>query len=154
MANHMLYHVADQDAALAELWRVLKPGGRALLATNALDAGDLLYHAHCDAVSALGWTPAPRVTDRFHLGHLELVRRFFPDVEVHRRDDAFLFPTLDAALRYYLSGVVDLIEGAPTDGSHVRALAPLMRTRLRTQLDTRGRLRVPKDAGCFVVRKR
>jgi SAM-dependent methyltransferase len=70
LANHMLYHVGDQAAALAEMHRVLKPGGAVLLATNAPDSGDVLYLAHCEAAQALGYTPAPRVTSRFHLGHL------------------------------------------------------------------------------------
>jgi SAM-dependent methyltransferase len=116
LANHMLYHVGDQAAALAEMHRVLKPGGVVLLATNAADSGDVLYLAHCAAAQSLGYTPAPRVTSRFHLGHLATVQQAFPDAAVHVYHDAFLFPSLDAALRYYLSGIVDLIEGAsPTE---------------------------------------
>ncbi|MBE2238339.1 MAG: class I SAM-dependent methyltransferase [Caldilineaceae bacterium] len=153
LANHMLYHVADQRAALREMWRVLRPGGVVLLATNAPDAGDVLYRAHCDAARTLGYTPAPRVTDRFHLGHQALVQEFFPDVAVHVRRDAFVFPTLDTALRYYLSGIAELIEAAPADGSHVRRLTPLVRERLSALLNGEGKLHVPKDAGCFVARK-
>lgn len=34
VANHMLYHVADRPRALAEIRRVLRPGGRLYAATN------------------------------------------------------------------------------------------------------------------------
>ena len=34
MANHMLYHVPNRPAALTEIYRVLKPGGRFYAATN------------------------------------------------------------------------------------------------------------------------
>lgn len=153
MANHMLYHVPDQATALAEMHRVLKPGGLVMLTTNAADANALFHEAHCETALALGYTPAARMTERFHLGHLELVRRFFPDATVHVRSDAFLFPSLDAALRYYASAHIDALEDLPADGSHVGRLLPFVAERLRRHLDAQGRLRVPKDAGCFIGRK-
>lgn len=36
LAMHMLYHVPDQSAAAAELRRVVRPGGTALVVTNAV----------------------------------------------------------------------------------------------------------------------
>jgi SAM-dependent methyltransferase len=34
LANHMLYHVPDMRLGLQNLWRILKPGGRLVAATN------------------------------------------------------------------------------------------------------------------------
>jgi SAM-dependent methyltransferase len=36
LANHMLYHIPDQPRAVAEIRRVLKPGGRLFAATNGV----------------------------------------------------------------------------------------------------------------------
>jgi ubiquinone/menaquinone biosynthesis C-methylase UbiE len=35
IAAWMLYHVPDLDRGLAEIWRVLRPGGRLLAVTNS-----------------------------------------------------------------------------------------------------------------------
>jgi ubiquinone/menaquinone biosynthesis C-methylase UbiE len=36
IANHMLYHVSDRRRALAEIHRLLRPGGRLYATTNGL----------------------------------------------------------------------------------------------------------------------
>ncbi len=43
VAMHMLYHVADQGKAIAELHRVLKPGGTLAVSTNGADNLKQLY---------------------------------------------------------------------------------------------------------------
>jgi ubiquinone/menaquinone biosynthesis C-methylase UbiE len=48
IANHMLYHVPNRPLALAEIYRVLKPGGKFVAATNGInhmgEIRDLLIH--------------------------------------------------------------------------------------------------------------
>ena len=43
IAMHMLYHVADQERAIAEFHRVLRPGGTLLVTTNGADNMRELY---------------------------------------------------------------------------------------------------------------
>lgn len=43
VAMHMFYHLADQAAAMAEMHRVLKPGGRLVVTTNGRDNLTGLY---------------------------------------------------------------------------------------------------------------
>lgn len=43
IAMHMLYHVADQDRAIREFHRVLRPGGCLVVTTNGLDNMRELY---------------------------------------------------------------------------------------------------------------
>jgi hypothetical protein len=54
---------------------------------------------------------------RFNLRHLALVREAFPNAEAFVREDAFVFPSMEPALRYYASGLVDAINDAPVAGS-------------------------------------
>ncbi len=151
LAAHMLYHVPDVRAALRELRRVLRPGGRVILTTNAADHSQRLYALHAAAARALGYTPTEPPGAHFSLDHLELVREVFPGADRHVRRDAFVFPDAAPALRYYASGRVDGIRERVPDGAHRPALLAAVEARIKEIVAREGAFRVPKDAGCFVA---
>jgi ubiquinone/menaquinone biosynthesis C-methylase UbiE len=151
LANHVLFFVADQRAALAELRRVLRPGGRVVMTTNAEDHCDRLLELHRAAAERLGYKPAERVMVRFNLRHLALVREAFPNAEAFVREDAFVFPSMEPALRYYASGLVDAINDAPVDGSHRSRLQAEVGATIEAIIQREGAFRVPKNGLCFVA---
>jgi SAM-dependent methyltransferase len=152
LASHMLFHVPDITRALEEMRRVVKVGGRVLITTNAADHSARLNEFHAQAARELGLTPtATPGHSRFSLDDLPLVRSVFPNVELHRQPNAFVFPTVDAALRYYASGRVDAVEERRADGSHQPALLERMGTLIGEIIAREGVFRVPKDAGSFLA---
>lgn len=50
---------------LREMRRIVRPTGIVWLATNAEDAGGLLYDAHCAAAVELGYRPSVRPMPAF-----------------------------------------------------------------------------------------
>jgi SAM-dependent methyltransferase len=152
LASHMLYHVPDIRRALEEMKRVVKVGGRVLMTTNAADHSARLNELHAQAARDLGLTPRVGAEHgRFPLDELPLVRSVFPNVQLHRRPNAFIFPTVDSALRYYASGRVDAIEERDIEGSHRPALLARMAELIGEIIAREGVFRVPKDAGSFVA---
>ena len=151
MANYMLYHVPDQIAALRELRRVLKPGGRVILATNGADSYAQFDALHRAAAARLGYVVTPDESLRFSLGDLALVRGVFPSADVFVREDAFVFTDREPALRYYASGHIDSIEDRPADGSHRAPLLREVSEAIAATIARDGAFRVAKSAGCFVA---
>jgi len=87
IAAWMLYHVADLDRALAELARVLKPGGRLVAVTNAVEHLQELWDLARRGTSIL------RFNFRSDNGE-ESLRRHFARV---KRRDAHGWVTMDDA---------------------------------------------------------
>ena len=151
MANHMLYHVPDQVTALREMRRVVKPGGRVILATNGADSYAQFDALHRAAAARLGYVVTPDESLRFSLGDLALVRGVFPSADVFVREDAFVFTDREPALRYYASGHIDSIEDRPADGSHRAPLLREVSEAIAATIARDGAFRVAKSAGCFVA---
>lgn len=97
VAAWMLYHVPDVDRGIAELARVLRPGGRLIAVANGADHWDGLRELVTDVRGELCFTAE---------NGAELLRRSFPRVD---REDAtgwIVFPDRTAAQ--------DFIEAAMT----------------------------------------
>jgi SAM-dependent methyltransferase len=151
MANHILYHVPDQVAALREMRRIAKPGARVVLSTNAASNMQRLHEVHADVARRLGFAATPLTPLRFSLDDVELVRSVFPDAEVRVRENALLFPDPGGPTRYYGSYFVNSIERPPADGSHRAPLLAAFRAEMEALIAREGPVRVPCDAGCFVA---
>ncbi|GHA16811.1 hypothetical protein GCM10007989_09960 [Devosia pacifica] len=79
VAMHMLYHVPDPAAAIAECFRVMRPGGRMVVTTNGAGNMPELYAL----TTAFGGTPIEPVADVFGIDIAErLLRERFGNVEL------------------------------------------------------------------------
>ena len=93
VAVWMLYHVPDVDRALAELARVLVPGGRLVAVTNAPD--------HLHELRELLGVPRRGVFHPFSGANgAELLRRHFARVEARDGAGTIRFPSRDEVLGY------------------------------------------------------
>jgi SAM-dependent methyltransferase len=99
LAAWMLYHVADLDRGLAELARVLRPGGRLVAVTNASD--------NLPELSSLLGAERPPLSFNSANGG-EILGRHFRRVEAREAAGTVTFADRDAAQRYIDSLVVTL----------------------------------------------
>ena len=146
-ANHMLYHLPDPARAVAELRRVLRPGGRLVAATNG--------EHHLAEIAALldelteAW-PGVRV-DRpqrltFTLENGEAILRVaFTEVARHDRDDVLRVADAEVLARYLLS--LAYARDADEAASLATWAQVLVAGRLRA-----GPLPVRRVSGVFVAR--
>ena len=106
VAVHVLYHVPDQDRALSEVRRVLKPGGRFYASTNSRDhmkeIGDLA--AHISEGETLERIRAAHRLNSFRLEDgLELLSPYFSEVTLHRFENSLKVTEAEPLLAYILS---------------------------------------------------
>jgi SAM-dependent methyltransferase len=98
VANWMLYHVPDLDRGLAELARVLRPGGRLVAATNGLTHLSELW-------SLVGRDRAAETRHFFVEDAFEALEQHFARVEQRDLRGPVTFPDRDAVRSYIASSI-------------------------------------------------
>ncbi|MFP5288516.1 MAG: class I SAM-dependent methyltransferase [Thermoanaerobaculia bacterium] len=139
IANHMLYHVPDRPRALAEIRRVLAPGGRLYAATGGRDQ----FHELIDLVRRFDpglvlWEGRGEDSFLLETGRDQLAP-WFAGVHLHRYDDALAVTEAEPLVAYVASKVA-------LSEERRAALARFVEGELRRQ---GGTLRVSKDYGLF-----
>jgi len=153
-AVHVFFLVEDVDAALREAWRVLKWGGHLVASTNTEESQAPLYEIHNRALSAVGRPPSPPPHLRFPLGRgTAMVRKVFGNARVDVLHNAFLFPSVDPAWDYYMSGIVDDVGGPPLTPEERARVGREARSLMDAIFARRSVWRIPKDAGVIVAQK-
>jgi len=143
IANHLLYHVPDLPAALAEIRRVLKPGGGAYLATNG-DAHLRELHAllaRFDDSRVFDWNA--QTTARFSLDRGGgMIGRVFSRYEVRRYVDNLIVTEAAPLIDYVLSL-------ARRSDAHARRAD--LTAFIEAELQARGSIFITKDSGLFIA---
>lgn len=150
VANHMLYHVANRPRALAEVQRVLIPGGRFYAATNGRNhmrelaemGHNLLLLGQHENVS-----DSDPISRTFGLENgREQLEPWFSDVTLHIYESSLAVTEVEPLLDYALSS--SEARASVTEAM----LAEVRRTVERTIAD-KGAFHISKESGLFMARK-
>jgi len=158
LANHMLFHVPQMEAAAMEFHRVLRPGGGHLLAaTNSRDCLRAFITEIEEAGRALG---CPGVTlpvsphVRFTLENgWAVLSPCFPDVVQDVVKSALVFSDAAPAVDY-IDSLRPTYEPWLPDGIAWETLIEQVERQVRAQIAAQGAYRVAKTGGVFVATRK
>ena len=139
IANHMLYHVPDRPQALAEIQRVLKPGGRFYASTvgqqHLCELADIVQRFDPNLALWNGWPMESFIVEN---GSAQLAP-WLTEIRLERYTDPMRVDQAQGLAGYVLSSTA-----VPKEQHH--AFQNFVETELRSQ---GGRLRVTKEFGLF-----
>jgi SAM-dependent methyltransferase len=155
LANHMLFHVPQIESAVAEIHRVLRPGGYLLATTNARDSMETFMAEMVEACHALGHSidPPPSPALRFTLedGRAYL-QPCFPDVERDIIESALVFSEVAPPVAY-IDSMRHVYAPRLPDGLIWEMLIGQVERQIRARIAAQGEYRVAKTTGVFVARR-
>jgi SAM-dependent methyltransferase len=168
LANYMLYHVPDLQRAIAQLRRVLRPGGTLLAASNGQGHMRELWQMQEQALSRLGFSPEmvkelgerARAAGALSFGlenGAELLCRSFTEVRMERYPDELQVTEVEPLVAYLDSqwSVEQMLASLPTTAQGQAAwhtqLLESFRAVATERLAADGVIRIVKDTGAFVA---
>jgi ubiquinone/menaquinone biosynthesis C-methylase UbiE len=139
IANHMLYHVPDRARAIAEIKRVLKPGGRLIATTVGENHMQEMMDWYRQVHISKTWES---FANPFSLENgLDQLKPYFPEIVLSRYEDHLEITEIEHIMAYIHSGmrVSELSE---------EELVKLQ-SGLEAELKVKGRILISKDSGLF-----
>ena len=159
LANHMLYHVIELDQALEEIYRVLKPKGSLIAATNSESYMPEVVELQRYLMKRFGIPADTQVETgsplllRFTLENgAQILSRVFPVVERHDLSSALVFSESEPLITY-LGSMRRRYERFVPAGTGWDEIAAALREEIDRQIEISGEFRVSKLAGVFVCKK-
>lgn len=152
LANHMLYHVPDQNAAVQEFARVLRPRGYLLVATNSRGTMSELEMLSRRALALLGIDESadirPPISFTLESG-VELLEQHFTHVERYDLPGTLVFPNPEPVIAYLASSRERFEDRLPRELSWANVVAALDQV-LSAHIAEQGEFRVNKLTGVFI----
>jgi ubiquinone/menaquinone biosynthesis C-methylase UbiE len=143
IANFMLYHVPDRPKALAEIRRVLRPGGTLVAATG----GENHLREIKDWFESLDLALEIAVfRNPFTIENgLQQLQPFFSDIQTQRYEDSLRITELPPLMAY--------LKSTATYSDNPEAAFTKLEQKLTAELQTKGAIKITKESGLFLAVK-
>lgn len=146
IADHMIYYVRNYKRALAEIYRVLKPGGKIYMSATGKD--------HLQELPKLlsNFNESIRISGfslkKFNLENgQKYLRKWFQDIEMHKYQDALVITEEEPLLQYILSATGNMNDILVGD------MLQKFRVFLQERIAEEDGLHITKNIGLFIGKK-
>ena len=145
VANHMLYHVPDRAKALAEIRRVLKPGGHFYAATNGKHHMQEIRELVADydpSLVAVWNTASPASLEAFRLENgTEELSADFSTLALHLYENGLIITEAEPLTAYIISNPI----GEALVGDRVEQFTHF----IKQEIASNGAIHITKETGLF-----